>query len=316
MPAFPAQPTPATQDDAREMDESRSVLYDGGVDNFESESRTGGTDRNAIKPVDRSPAIDLEGYQPESVERNIRGTSGIRGSAQRTYRGNELRREGVPAREVSYGTTQDDRNPLDKTCEDFRTELLNNPITSIELNISPARSEQAGTGSRRDWTSPDGTVWATGSLVDLQNGYVIVQTDTGKVKIPYARLSDPDWAAIAQQWRLPLECGIGGVYEPRMWVPQTFTWTASSLCHKPLYFENIQLERYGHSHGPFLQPVHSAAHFFISLASWPYQTTIHPANECQYALGFYRPGNCAPWLRYPIPLSTWGTQYRGYRSGE
>lgn len=307
-----AQPTPATQDIVNETDESRSVLNAPDSEGFETGSRPGSFGGEPSMPVDLSPAIDLEGYQPESTGRSLRGTPSDAGAGRGMSRANELRRTGIRARESSYARPQEDQNPLDKTCDDFRTELLNNPITSIELNISPARSEQPGEGGRRDWTSPDGTVWASGTLVDLRNGYVIVQTDTGTVKIPYARLSDPDWAAISQQWRLPLECGIGGIYEPRMWVPQTYTWTASSLCHKPLYFENIQLERYGHSHGPFLQPVHSAAHFFISLASWPYQATIHPANECQYALGFYRPGNCAPWLRYPIPFSTFGTQYRGY----
>ena len=29
-------------------------------------------------------------------------------------------------------------------------------------------------------------------------------------------------------------------------------------------------------------------------------------NECQYALGYYRPGSCAPWLLAPIPLSLRG----------
>ncbi len=71
-------------------------------------------------------------------------------------------------------------------------------------------------------------------------------------------------------------------------------------------FEDIQLERYGHSHGPFSQPVHSTLHFFSSLVMWPYQTAIHPPNECQYALGFYRPGNCAPWLKDPVPISLRG----------
>jgi hypothetical protein len=33
---------------------------------------------------------------------------------------------------------------------------------------------------------------------------------------------------------------------------------------------------------------------------------INPPNECQYALGYYRPGNCAPWLVPPIPLSVRG----------
>ena len=89
-------------------------------------------------------------------------------------------------------------------------------------------------------------------------------------------------------------------------MPQTYTWTASAICHKPLYFENRQLERYGHSHGPVLQPIHSTAHFFVRLVTLPYHTAIHPSNECMYTLGYYRPGNCAPWLKDPIPISLSG----------
>jgi hypothetical protein len=33
---------------------------------------------------------------------------------------------------------------------------------------------------------------------------------------------------------------------------------------------------------------------------------INPLNECQYALGYYRPGSCAPWLLPPIPISVRG----------
>jgi len=84
------------------------------------------------------------------------------------------------------------------------------------------------------------------------------------------------------------------------------TWKASGLCHKPLYFEEVQLERYGHTAGPVLQPVLSGAHFFMNIATLPYQMGMSPPNECEYALGYYRPGSCAPWLLPPVPLSVRG----------
>jgi hypothetical protein len=55
--------------------------------------------------------------------------------------------------------------------------------------------------------------------------------------------------------------------------------------------------------GPFLDPLHSGAHFFLNVAVLPYKMGINPPLECQYALGYYRPGSCAPWLVPPIPLS-------------
>jgi hypothetical protein len=204
----------------------------------------------------------------------------------------------------------DSKNPLRKSCEEFRTELLKRPLTEISLDISPpAKTDILGENKLRVWRGQDGSELAKGTIADLRRGYVIINTDSGQVRIPYARLSDLDWMAISQFWNLPIECGLGNEqFAGRCWTPQTVTWNASSLCHKPLYFENVQLERYGHSHGPFLQPVASTAHFFTRLFFLPYNTAINPPNECQYALGYYRPGNCAPWLRDPIPISLAGVR--------
>ncbi len=192
--------------------------------------------------------------------------------------------------------------PVEKSCDEFRSRLLDNAITSISLDMSPPKSKlQSKSIESRTWTDRSGIELATGTMEKLSRGYVIL--DNGQ-KLATARLSDSDLAAISKFWQIPLECTIGNEeFAPRSWIPQTFTWTASSLCHKPLYFENIQLERYGHSYGPVLQPVHSTVHFFTRLVFLPYQKALHPSTECQYALGFYRPGDCAPWLKDPIPLS-------------
>jgi hypothetical protein len=89
-------------------------------------------------------------------------------------------------------------------------------------------------------------------------------------------------------------------------VASTFTYQASGLCHKPLYFEEVQLERYGHTAGPIKQPLLSGAHFFLNIAVLPYKMGINPPCECQYALGYYRPGSCAPWHIPPVPISVRG----------
>lgn len=104
----------------------------------------------------------------------------------------------------------------------------------------------------------------------------------------------------------PYECSIddGTQYSDRCWPQTTYLWKASALCHKPLYFENEQLERYGHSWGPYVQPLVSGAHFFSRLPILPYEMGLEPPNECIYALGHYRPGSCAPYLIDPVPF-TW-----------
>ena len=42
----------------------------------------------------------------------------------------------------------------------------------------------------------------------------------------------------ASKGDFPPQCGLGqAVYQPRCWGSKTFTWTASALSHRPLYFE-------------------------------------------------------------------------------
>ena len=88
--------------------------------------------------------------------------------------------------------------------------------------------------------------------------------------------------------------------------PITFTWKASSLCYKPLYFEEVQLERYGHYCSPWLQPVLSRACFLVKIPALPYLMGVDPPNQCVYDLGYYRPGACAPSMIEPVPISLRG----------
>jgi hypothetical protein len=112
----------------------------------------------------------------------------------------------------------------------------------------------------------------------------------------------------------PCDCRLGGnvaapQFAGRNWSRTNFAWKATGTCHKPLYFEDVQLERYGHSWNPVLQPFMSAGHFFGSVALLPYHMGIHPPGECQYTLGYYRPGDCAPYMIEPFPISLRGAAF-------
>ncbi len=88
--------------------------------------------------------------------------------------------------------------------------------------------------------------------------------------------------------------------------PITFTWKASSLCYKPLYFEDVQLERHGHYCHPLLVPFTARARFWLTIPVLPYLMGVYPPNECIYDLGHYRPGDCAPNILNPVPISLRG----------
>lgn len=115
---------------------------------------------------------------------------------------------------------------------------------------------------------------------------------------------------VPSEGELPHDCPLGNAkFEERQFASITYAWTASGLCHKPLYFEDVQLERYGHMAGPWVQPFASAAHFFLTVPILPYKMGLETPNECMYTLGYYRPGDCAPYLFDPIPLSVRGTLF-------
>jgi hypothetical protein len=102
----------------------------------------------------------------------------------------------------------------------------------------------------------------------------------------------------------PCECRLEGVdYEPRRFASTLVTWKAAGYCHKPLYFEHWALERYGHSRGFVADSFCSAAHFFVTLPVLPYKMGVELPWECVYPLGYYRPGNCAPWTVPAVPIS-------------
>lgn len=208
------------------------------------------------------------------------------------------------------------------SCNTMRERMDSRPLTSMRLNPSPkygnagrfdgtdterARKAFADTTKVRQWHDYLGRQVATGRFVDMKNNMVYID-DVGKIRtIHYLDLSDRDTEYVGLAWKIPGRCGTG--YEPfvqRSFIPTQFQWTASGLCHKPGYFEQPQLERYGHEVGPVLQPLLSSAHFFTSIAVLPYKMGIHPPNECQYSLGYIRPGNCAPYMMQPFPWSLRG----------
>ncbi len=89
---------------------------------------------------------------------------------------------------------------------------------------------------------------------------------------------------------------------PRRAVPVQYRWAAPNVVYNPLYFQDVSLERYGHHRGVW-QPAASVAKFGVQLVGLPYQMALDPPGKCQTPLGYYRPGDCAPKLKYQIPLN-------------
>ncbi len=122
---------------------------------------------------------------------------------------------------------------------------------------------------------------------------------------------------------------------PRQWSPNRKYWSASAVCHLPLYFQDASLERYGHSveqfFGPagrylsypvddpkksiqrnqLIQPFFSMGLFAAQVAALPYNLVVDPPWEAEYDLGYYRPADRVPTDMYYLPLHGVGPPLKG-----
>jgi hypothetical protein len=150
-------------------------------------------------------------------------------------------------------------------------------------------------------TVPEEIEPTAGRLVPLApiDGQIVEQT-----------LQRPQPAAPPISVLEPGEAWLQGPGTTRLWGTSVSMWEAPALCHRPLYFEDENLERHGRSLG-LLQPAASAAHFAGRAAIWPYLAGSFSPHECIYTLGRERPGSCTDYRLYRHPVSLRGAVYQG-----
>lgn len=112
-------------------------------------------------------------------------------------------------------------------------------------------------------------------------------------------IADPNMEFLASAAFAPTEYHC---YGPQVWK----TWESPNVRYRPLYFEDENLERYGHSAGHHLQPYKSGVHFISRVVTLPYQVAARGTRDCEYGLGYFRPGNCNPAYRQQFELSKRG----------
>lgn len=225
--------------------------------------------------------------------------------------------EPMPAPRQDLDFDRDDAPGLLKSCAELKQDLLGISLRDISLDLSTPVSTLTNTEATlvvRDWRDSRNAVITRGRALSASTTEVQIEEESGLTRsLSLAELSARDQKYAWDMMNLPFECGFGSTaLHCRSFAPSHVSWHASNLCHKPLYFEDIQLERYGHTVGPIRQPVKSAVRFLAQAALLPYQMALHPPNECQYPLGLFRPGNCAPYLRTPFP---WERRAIGYQAG-
>jgi hypothetical protein len=171
-------------------------------------------------------------------------------------------------------------------CDAFPTEdvLLANPLAvkmgDVRTAWVPAAAEEVATPRSQPYQKPIGLL---GVNITLPQG-ALPKSESQEIvsTIPFA----------------------GNL--PRPWPSLVYHWEAAATWHQPLYFEEINAERYGYQCNWVAQPFVSTAHFFGTLPALPYLMTVNCPRECVYTLGNYRPGSCPPWRRHCIPCYEFG----------
>ncbi|MGB7329039.1 MAG: hypothetical protein WBD31_29430 [Rubripirellula sp.] len=78
------------------------------------------------------------------------------------------------------------------------------------------------------------------------------------------------------------------------WAWSIADWAAPNTYSYPRYFEDRMLERHGHERFGYAQPLASGVRFFATMPMLPYLMAIKHPCDCEYTLGYHRPGSCAP----------------------
>jgi hypothetical protein len=151
---------------------------------------------------------------------------------------------------------------------------------------------------------------STAPMVTVAVNNAAGPTDSAGKPIGFKPISELTPNIAPSKGELPPDYPLAAAsFQPRAFSPCTFMWVASGLCHKPLYFEDVQLERYGHTGCPWLQPILSGASFFTTVVVLPYEMGVELPREDIYVLGYDRPGSCSPYMIDPIPLSVRGAVF-------
>ncbi|HEY2839347.1 MAG TPA: hypothetical protein VGJ26_09370 [Pirellulales bacterium] len=153
---------------------------------------------------------------------------------------------------------------------------LAQPISAVEQIRMPVRQV------KQESIPPGGTEYGRGTGVP-PIGSLTINTlpSTGQLPEMFDRIES-------------MEAQLGSHEFHRDWLNYSYFWEAPAFYNRPLYFQEVNLERYGYNWGVF-QPFVSGAMFYVKIPLLPYMMTVHPPCECVYSLGYYRPGSCVPY---------------------
>lgn len=91
----------------------------------------------------------------------------------------------------------------------------------------------------------------------------------------------------------------------RSWPCQTMQVEPAYVCYGRLYFQELNVERYGWDLG-LIAPLESAARFYANVLALPYHMATEPCRHYDCSAGYCLPGDPVPYLCYPPHWSLTG----------
>jgi hypothetical protein len=110
-----------------------------------------------------------------------------------------------------------------------------------------------------------------------------------------ARLDFPQYKPLTEERGSPT----------RSWPCRTLEVEPAYVCYGRLYFEDLNVDRYGWDLGP-VAPLVSAAQFYKDVLLLPYHMATDPCRHYECSAGYCLPGDPVPYLCYPPRWSLTG----------
>ena len=245
------------------------------------------------------------------------------GSAGQRETGGGVRRDRGTLTELLKNYQRDDDDSTEGMLDDARERLEQSPldlgdayrdfdIDDLDLDLDAMRADGFDLDElleelRNDLDSDspdDGDADADGDDGLIEAAEALPETAAGRFVLPRLAATDISTDRVGdgvrpRSFRQDSGVPAGGLPEsavqrPGPWTPLVRTWAAPNTWSHPRYFEDRMLERHGHERWGYAQPLVSGARFFATVPMLPYLSTISPPCDCEYTLGYYRSGDCAP----------------------
>ncbi len=242
----------------------------------------------SVRPLQPPARRPTDGLHNPSASIAVRALAGgdSKNLLRVTDRTPDPRSKAAVARDPKPTSSPLAHQPAARQVEGSRVRAPRVPASTVEEVKTPAaeKTSPAAKGSPAEFDLDSRPIGSLTTNIQCQQGDLPQDVAQARLQAmrdrPYNELVDREWERLC------------------------YLWEAPALRHKPLYFEELNLERYGYCWPGLhvVQPALSGAQFFATFPLLPYKMWCEPPLECDYTLGQYRPGSPAP---YQVQLPCW-----------